>query len=214
MEREYKWLIPQETLSALAGTLHDAPGRLSHDTLHMAAVYYDTPDNLVLRSGGALRLRRENARTVCCMKRTLKKEGAQALREEYETEAETLAEGLQKLPDAGAPQELCALLSQQAFRELGRTDFVRNCYLLAIGTPAAFTAEFAVDVGSLGAADNMQPFEELELELKSGDAAAFQAYAEQLERDYGLIPQQKSKLARAVAAAGAVKSSPHSDERR
>ena len=201
MEREYKWMIPQDTMAALAGFLHEHKGRISHDTLHMAAVYYDTADDLVYRSGAALRLRMENGRSVCCMKRTVRKEGAQALREEYEAEAETLKEGLEKLPAAGAPQDLCILLAHQTFRELGRTDFVRNCYLLALETPTPFTAEFAVDVGSLGAADNMQPFEELELELKSGDAAAFQAYAEQLERDYALIPQPKSKLARAVAAA-------------
>ncbi|MBR4200591.1 MAG: CYTH domain-containing protein [Oscillospiraceae bacterium] len=201
MEREYKWLIPQETLPALAGFLHESEGRISHEMLHMSAIYYDTPDNLVFRSGAALRLRRENDRTVCCMKRTLKKEGAEALREEYETEAATLTEGLLKLPEAGAPRDLCKLLSQQEFRELGRTEFVRNCYLLGFQTPVPFTAEFAVDIGSLGAADHMQPFEELELELKSGDTAAFQAFAGMLEQNYALIPQQKSKLARAIAAA-------------
>ena len=201
MEQEYKWQIPQETLSALAAYLHGLPERLRHETLHMAAVYYDTPDGMVRRQGGALRLRRENDRSVCCMKRTLKRDGAQAIREEYETEAETLTEGLQKLPEAGAPRELCILLSHQTFTELGRTDFVRNCYLLAIGGAAGFTAEFAVDVGALGAAEHMQPFEELELELKSGDTDAFDAFARDLEQRFSLIPQPHSKLARAIRAA-------------
>ncbi len=205
MEQEYKWMIPQETLAPLAEYLHGLQGRLRHDTLHMAATYYDTPDDLVHRQGGALRIRRENDRSVCCMKRTLKKDGAQAIREEYETEAETLAEGLQKLPDAGAPRELCIFLSHQTFRELGRTDFVRNCYLLEFPGDASFTAEFAVDVGALGAADNMQPFEELELELKSGDADAFDAYARSLEQRFSLIPQPLSKLARAIKAAGSAR---------
>ena len=200
MEREYKWKIPKDALAALAGYLHGLPERLSHDTLQMAAVYYDTADDLVHRSGAALRIRRENDRSVCCMKRTLMKEGAQALREEYEVEAETLLEGLQKLPEAGAPRDLCILLQHQTFRELARTEFVRSCYLLQ--PDAAFTAEFAVDVGALGITGNMQPFEELELELKSGDAAAFQAYAEQLEQRFSLEPQKASKLARAVHVAG------------
>ena len=199
MEREYKWKIPQETLAALADYLHGLQERLSHETLHMAAVYYDTPDDLVYRNGAALRLRKENEKTVCCMKRTLKKEGAQALREEYETEADSLQEGLLKLPDAGAPRDLCIFLSHQQFRELGRTDFVRNCYLLA--PEPAFTAEFALDVGALGCADHMEPFEEIELELKSGDAAAFQAYADALEQRFRLIPQKRSKLARAIQTA-------------
>ena len=201
MEREYKWMIPQDTLAALADFLHQEQTRLSHEMLHMAAVYYDTEDDLVYKNGAALRIRQENDRSVCCMKRTLKIEGAQALREEYEVEAQTLAEGLKKLPAAGAPQELCDLLSGQQFRELGRTDFIRNCYLLEISADALFTAEFAVDVGALGASGAMQSFEELELELKSGDTAAFIAYAEMLERKFALIPQKRSKLARAIAAA-------------
>ena len=199
MEREYKWMIPQETLPELADFLHRAGTRLSQDTLHMSAVYYDTADSLVYKNGAALRIRRENDRSVCCMKRTRKKEGAQALREEYEVEAESLSEGLEKLPDAGAPRDFCDMLRQQTFRELGRTDFIRNCYLLQIGEAASFTAELAVDVGSLGAKAHMQPFEELE--LKSGDTAAFIAFAEMLEQKFSLVPQMRSKLARAIAAA-------------
>lgn len=198
MEQEYKWTLPQETLPALAAFLHSAPERISHDTITMAAIYYDTPDNLVYRSGAALRIRRENAHSVCCMKRTLTKDGACAVREEYEVEAETVAEGLQKLPDAGAPRTLCALLAKQTFRELAVTEFVRNCSLLQFQT---FSAEFAVDVGQLGGRNCMQPFEELELELKSGDAQAFHAYAKELEARFALIPQELSKLARAVRAA-------------
>lgn len=199
MEREYKWQIPQETLAALAGALHAAETRLSHGMLQMAAVYYDTADNLVYRSGAALRLRKENERSVCCMKRTVAKQGAQALREEYEVEAETLKEGLARLPDVGAPRALCEQLISREFRELARTEFTRSCYLLEIREAAPFTAEFAVDVGALGVSGHMLPFEELELELKSGDAAAFQAYADALEVRFSLIPQEKSKLARAVA---------------
>lgn len=201
MENEYKWMIPQETLSALAEYLHKLPGRLRHETLHLAAVYFDTPQGHVRKQGCALRLRKENERSVCCMKRTLMRNGAQAIREEYEVEAETLAEGLRKLPDAGAPETLCLLLSHQTFRALGRTDFVRNCYLLDFPGEQPFTAEFAVDVGALGAAENMQPFEELELEMKSGDAEEFKAFALSLERRFSLIPQPLSKLARAIKAA-------------
>ena len=200
MEREYKWKIPSETLAALADYLHAMPERLAHDSLHMAAVYYDTPDDLVYKNGAALRIRKENDRSVCCMKRTVKKEGAQALREEYEVDAETLKEGLQKLPAAGAPRDLCILLSHQQFRVLGKTDFVRNCYLLA--PESSFTAEFAVDVGQLGGEAHTEDFEELELELKTGDEAAFQRYAAELEQQFSLQPQKLSKLARAIRAAG------------
>lgn len=199
MELEYKWQIPQQSLAALAKKLHETEIRRVHRTLHMQAIYYDTPDSQVYKNGAALRIRRENDKSVCCMKRTVKKDGARALREEYEVEAETLKEGLARLPDAGAPRDLCLFLAAQDFLELGRTDFMRNCYLLEIDE--CFTAELAVDVGSLGGAAHMQPFEELELEFKAGDSAAFSAYAEALAAEFSLIPQPLSKLARAIAAA-------------
>ena len=196
MELEYKWKIPQETLAALAEHLHDLPGRLSHETLSMAASYYDTADGTVRRLGAALRLRRENDRTVCCLKRTVQKEGALAEREEYEQEAETLREGLQKLPQAGAPADLCKMLELQELRAFAMTEFIRNCYLIAA---EGFTAEFAVDVGRLGNPEKMLPFEELELELKSGDPEAFRRCAEQLQAQFSLQPQPLSKLARAAS---------------
>ena len=56
MEQEYKWKIPQATLSALADYLHGLSGRLRHDTLHMAAVYYDTADSLVYKNGAETRI--------------------------------------------------------------------------------------------------------------------------------------------------------------
>ena len=197
MEQEYKWVIPRETLAALAGYLRENGTRLSQNTLHMQAVYYDTVQDDCYRTGSALRMRRENDRSVCCMKRTIHKEGALAEREEYETEAETLEEGLEQLPAAGAPADFCLYLRHQQFKELGRTDFIRSCYLLEVGD---FTAEFAVDIGSLGKPPHMVRFEEIELELKSGSGDAFRAFAEGLQQQFALQPQPLSKLARAVRA--------------
>lgn len=201
MEQEYKWSIPRDTMPALAEFLRQTGTRLSAQTLHMQAVYYDTEQDDCYKTGSALRMRRENDRSVCCMKRTMRKEGALAEREEYETEAETLAEGLQKLPDAGAPQDFCLFLSAQNFKELGRTDFIRNCWLLEItGKAGTFSAEFAVDIGRLGKPGHMQDFEELELELKSGSEDNFTQFAETLEQRFSLPPQPLSKLARALRA--------------
>ncbi|MBR3269369.1 MAG: CYTH domain-containing protein [Oscillospiraceae bacterium] len=198
MELEYKWQFPQDTMQALAEYLHGLPGSLPQETLHMEAEYYDSPERFAYKTGAALRLRRENSRTVCCLKQTVQKEGAKALREEYETEAETVAEGLKKLPAAGAPAELCLALSLQPLAVFARTQFIRNCRMLS--PDGTFTAEFAVDAGHLGNPKRMLPFEELELEFKSGDAAAFQQFAEDLQKRFALVPQPLSKLARAAAA--------------
>lgn len=200
-EREFKWEVPLDTLSLLARALHGDPALQKHETLIMSASYFDTPDNLVYQNRAAVRIRRENNRSVCCMKRTLKKDGASAVREEFEVEADDLHEGLRKLPEAGAPQALCELLAEQEFIVLAETSFIRNAYTFAFTEPVPFTAELAVDVGELGGNGSFTPFEELELELKSGDADAFYTYAKELERKFRLVPQPRSKLARAVASA-------------
>ncbi|MCQ2417199.1 MAG: HAD-IA family hydrolase [Oscillospiraceae bacterium] len=199
MEQEFKWNINSASLTALAKHLHEMPERIARDSLHMQAIYYDTANDAVRTNGAALRIRRENDRSVCCMKKTVVREGAKAIREEYETEADTLKEGLEKLPEAGAPKDFCIFLQQQNLVEIARTDFIRNCYLIAPDN--AFTAEFAIDVGKLGGNGNMVHFEEIELELKDGDAAAFEAYAQMLEQKFALTPQCDSKLGRALAAA-------------
>ena len=110
MEHEYKWKIPQETLTELAAALHEAPGRISQNMLSMSAVYYDTENGDVKKKNAALRLRRENGKSICCMKLTVKRKGAEALREEFEVPAANVQEGLEKLPESGAPRDLCIFL--------------------------------------------------------------------------------------------------------
>ena len=92
----------------------------------------------------------------------------------------------------------CLFLALQPLNPFAKTDFIRNCWLLSVADDAPFTAEFAIDVGTLGNARGMQPFEELELEFKSGDEAAFHRFAAQLSTRFSLAPQPLSKLARAV----------------
>ncbi|MBR5371993.1 MAG: CYTH domain-containing protein [Oscillospiraceae bacterium] len=204
MEKEYKWLASEAIRAQFCEMLAKHPFLRGSGILHMAADYYETPDRTLREQGVALRLRRENEKTVCCMKRTLQKTGALAVREEYETEASDLREGLMKLPEAGAPKDICIFLAAQNLTAFAQTAFTRQWFLLDAG---AFTAEFAVDAGKLGNSDHMEPFEELEFELKSGDPDAFCAYAERIQAEYALTPQPLSKLARAAAAGRTVSDS-------
>ncbi len=205
MEQEFKWHLPEQNLTALQRYLRIKGDCLSEQTLRMAATYYETPEGLLRKFGIALRIRQENDRSICCLKRTIRKEGALAQREEYETEAKTLAEAFERLPAAGAPAALCTALAAQRYTELARTRFTRRATLLRLHDPltfAEFTAEFAIDAGALGGNGNMQPFTEIELELKSGDAESFFRFANALAAQFALTPEPESKLARAVRAAG------------
>ena len=134
MEREFKWMIPDPSEfdpiadSSTVSALVQKKGRLE-----MEAMYYDTADNLIARCHGGLRLRRENETRVVCLKLAAESGfgGARKAREEYECTAPDIRTGIQNLPAAGAPQDICDCLLQANLIELGRTAFTRFWFLLS-----------------------------------------------------------------------------------
>lgn len=196
MEREFKWMIPDPSEfdpiadSSTVSALVQKKGRLE-----MEAMYYDTADNLIARCHGGLRLRRENETRVVCLKLAAESGfgGARKAREEYECTAPDIRTGIQNLPAAGAPQDICDCLLQANLIELGRTAFTRFWFLLSYQD---CTCELAFDYGKLTRNGRVGPICEMELELKSGSEADFDALAVQLQQEFDLKPQPLSKLAR------------------
>ena len=196
MEREFKWMIPDPSEfdpiadSSTISALVQKKGRLE-----MEAMYYDTADNLIVRCHGGLRLRRENETRVVCLKLAAESGfgGARKAREEYECTAPDIRTGIQNLPAAGAPQDICDCLLQANLIELGRTAFTRFWFLLSY---QGCTCELAFDYGKLTRNGRVGPICEMELELKSGSEADFDALAVQLQQEFDLKPQPLSKLAR------------------
>ena len=196
MEREFKWMIPDPSEfdpiadSSTVSALVQKKGRLE-----MEAMYYDTADNLIARCHGGLRLRRENETRVVCLKLAAESGfgGARKAREEYECTAPDIRTGIQNLPAAGAPQDICDCLLQANLIELGRTAFTRVWFLLSY---QGCTCELAFDYGKLTRNGRVGPIWEMELELKSGSEADFDALAVQLQQEFDLKPQPLSKLAR------------------
>lgn len=196
MEREFKWMIPDPSEfdpiadSSTISALVQKKGRLE-----MEAMYYDTADNLIARCHGGLRLRRENETRVVCLKLAAESGfgGARKAREEYECTAPDIRTGIQNLPAAGAPQDICDCLLQANLIELGRTAFTRFWFLLSY---QGCTCELAFDYGKLTRNGRVGPICEMELELKSGSEADFDALAVQLQQEFDLKPQPLSKLAR------------------
>ena len=196
MEREFKWMIPDPSEfdpiadSSTVSALVQKKGRLE-----MEAMYYDTADNLIARCHGGLRLRRENETRVVCLKLAAESGfgGARKAREEYECTAPDIRTGIQNLPAAGAPQDICDCLLQANLIELGRTTFTRFWFLLSY---QGCTCELAFDYGKLTRNGRVGPICEMELELKSGSEADFDALAVQLQQEFDLKPQPLSKLAR------------------
>ena len=61
--------------------------------------------------------------------------------------------------------------------------------------------ELALDQGAVTGGRREQPLAEVEVELKEGSDAAAEAFAAALAEEFGLVPEERSKLARARALA-------------
>lgn len=194
MEQEFKWRACPEQFEALCAALKLAPNPQA--TIQMDAIYYDTPDGLLRTHKIGLRLRRENAQSVCCMKLRNTEHNGLHVHAEYECVADTLAQGLHDLPAQGAPADLCAQLMRVPLVPIAHIQFVRQPVLW---TQDGFTAELSLDMGTLGSQTNQINFCEIECEYKAGDEAAFQSACETQAARLALTPEPLSKLARALS---------------
>lgn len=196
MEQEFKWDADpalQESVLLWALDRNASHARLTP----MDARYYDTSDQALAADRTALRLRREGTESVCCLKlRGSTAHGALHAHEEYECPAACLADGISRLPEHGAPQELCGWLSTLPLEETCRITFTRYSVLLKVGYAEA---ELALDRGQLSSNGKSAPLCEIELERKGGSEPAFLALGGALAKAFTLKAQPLSKLARARA---------------
>ena len=135
----------------------------------------------------------ENGVSVCTFKRPLDDGG----RGEWETEAPSIMEGVMALCKAGADWELMRAASG-GLTEVCGARFTRLAKTLEV--PGG-TVELAQDTGVLTGRGKELPLAEVEVELKEGSDEAAVAFAHALAGEFGLIPEEKSKFARAMALA-------------
>ena len=162
-------------------------------TISMETTYYDTPDRKLSQLHCTLRRRMENETSVCTYKCPHKDGG----RGEWEVEAANIEEGVIKLCEAGAGKELLPTAAGRLVEVCGAR-FTRLAASLEV--PGA-TVELALDQGVLIGNGKELPFAEVEVELKEGTDETAAAFARVLAQEYGLIPEAKSKFARAMALA-------------
>ena len=163
------------------------------DTIAMETTYYGTPDGALSRRKWTLRRRMENGKSVC----TLKTPGGAHARNEFEVEAEDIVSAIPELCAIGAPEELAELTKNGVapicgakFTRLAKTLVLENC-----------TIELALDRGYLTGSGKVLPLCEVEAELKNGTEEAAMAFAKELAEEFGLVPEPRSKFARALQLA-------------
>jgi len=174
----------QEALQARYGNL---------SPITMETTYYDTPEGDIRRLRWTLRHRTENGIDVCA----LKTPGDGFGHGEWEVYCSNIHDAIPLLLRKGAPAELSAFASAGLVAVCG-AQFTRLAGL--IDAPGC-TVELALDSGFLLGGGKELPLCEIEVELKHGSEEAAAAFAMVLAQEYGLRPETRSKIARAMALA-------------
>ena len=175
---------------ATAAQLETLKDRYPHlRPIAMETTYYDNAAGDFSRLKWTFRRRMENGISVCTLKTPMKGLG----RAEFEVESVHILEAVPKLIAQGAPAQLLALVADGIAESCGAR-FTRLAGLLEL---PGCTAELALDEGVLLGGGKELPFRELEVELKEGCEEAVTAFAESLAAELNLVPEYKSKVARA-----------------
>ena len=183
-EFELKYRADAEILAAIEKVY------TGFEPISMETTYYNTPDGELGKRRWTLRRRFENGISVC----TLKTPGTGGSCGEWEMEEDEILKAIPHLIADGAPEELAALTANGIIESCAAR-FTRRACKIALEEGVV---ELALDSGSLMGGGRELPFAEVEVELKAGSEAAAVAFAQSLAEKFGLTPEPKSKLQRAL----------------
>ena len=159
--------------------------------ISMETHYYDTIDGNLGALRWTLRRRLENGVSIC----GLKTPGKNLIRGEWETESDSMAQGVQALCRMDVPEDFEAMV-RKGLKEVCGARFVRRAKLVST---ADGTAELALDQGVFLGGGRELPFSELEVELKSGSREASETLAKEIASEFQLQDLLISKYERALA---------------
>lgn len=161
------------------------------EPISMETTYYDTPRGDFSRLRWTLRRRLENGKSVCTLKVPL----ADGSRGEWETETDSIEDGILTLCKLSGNAALLALTAAGVEPTCGAR-FTRLAKTLSLESG---TVELALDRGVLTGGGREQAFAEVEVEYKSGSEEAAVVFARELAARFGLKAEPRSKIARAQA---------------
>lgn len=157
--------------------------------------YYDTANERLRRAGVALRLRRDGKRRLQTLK--VEADGAAfSTRAEWEIPAPggRLEVGAFPREEILAATGLDVVRLARQLRPCFETRFARRSAPVIVD--GATRAEISIDRGYVAAGERREPINEVELELKAGDAGSLLRYAGQLAKPLGLALEFESKAER------------------
>ena len=204
MEQETKYTIKDEHTAdliweeVLSGE-YGAP--MGPESVFMEGAYYDTPGRVLKKNNIALRVRREGAIYFA----TLKWGGSkveQGLHEHQEVNVPIETDSCLTAPSVGIFEEsidgrkMSDLVGDEALEMLFVTRVNRRRTKLHYRSSIV---ELAIDQGKVSAKGKETPISEMEIELYSGELGDVLRLTRDIADKYGLIAENRSKYARAIA---------------
>ena len=194
-ELEIKLGLAQPDLDRAVAWLLDQPHTSESDTLHLGNTYYDTPACDLNRQKTALRIRRMGDRYTQTLKtRGEFVDGAHRRQEwEWPLMGKELKMGLLADTPVGHGVNFAEL--QPVFE----TNFERRVVIIK---QVESLIEVAIDSGEVQAGGQSCPLNEVEFELKAGDASALLTWARRLADEVPVFLNLISKAEQGYALAG------------
>lgn len=193
-EYERKFRATPEILASI-----DAAYAGAARSILMETTYYDTPSDALAQRRYTLRRRLENDVSICTLKTPTADE---TVRQEWETACGSIEEAIPRLLAMGCPAEL-ETLAREGLVPICGARFTRQCKKIVF--PGG-SVELALDQGALIGGGRAIPLCEVEVELKEGDKALCDRFADELAARFQLTAERYSKFARSKALA---KGEPH-----
>ena len=166
-------------------------------TRQFEALYYDTADFSLQKSGIAYRIRREGEEWVATVKSDSGSGGALFSREELNEKIERPDPSIQHFTETRLGERMAAILGEQRLQLLFSTKFERTT--LRLKTVNASLIELAMDHGMIWSGSSGIPISEMELELKEGCAGELLQFAGWIAEKFHLHPEPLSKYARGLS---------------
>jgi len=205
MEIELKFLIEEEfTRERIFEDHHlrKLAGEEALEIIPMKAVYYDTEEKDLMRSGFAFRVRYEDARPVATMKWGGGAEDGLHRRGELNV---TVNEDFAECPDMNIfrgseiYEELADTVGEKPLIPVMEMEFVRKQMHVDTGKSISVVS---CDEGEIRTAVGSAPISEVEVELYSGDQEDMIALGRELAAKYNLQAGNKSKFQRGLELLG------------
>ena len=165
------------------------------DIAEQRAIYFDTPDHVLLKLGLSLRIRRSAKKRI----QTVKANGASAAGLFVRSEWERPVRNDTPVLDGTTPIRVRLGDAADAIGPAFEVRIERRSWIISDGTA---TIELALDRGEAVAAERHSPICEIELELKKGEPAALFALARRLDAVAPVRLGVQSKAERGYRLAG------------